>query len=131
MYKRTQESGTPPWIPPWTPAPRQEAWGGGVGAKAEGARAVPTGRVGPLTHPGTSCFAQGFLLCTPSTPRLVTRENYRPGRGPLRRREGVGEERGRRKKGPTPGVEPSVHLYIFREDRVGVGYRCRRRVGQW
>lgn len=33
-----------------------------------------------------------------------------------------GEEKGRWKKGPTPeGVEPSVHLYIFREDRVGVG----------
>lgn len=48
---------------------------------------------------------------------------------------GGGEERGEEREveeWPTPaGVESSVHLYIFREDRVGVGYRYRRWVGLW
>lgn len=39
-----------------------------------------------------------------------------------------GEREGRIELIPAGEGEPSVHLYIFREKRVG-GYRCRRWVG--
>lgn len=80
MSKRTQESWSPPWIPTIVSSCSWDRISGGSegGAHWEGGDSVPA-----LAYPGASCFAQRSLLSTPSTPRLVPREGWRPGYGPL------------------------------------------------